>query len=436
MQRVPHRVPRFSWRWLPALLLVPVLLACSIGSETGGTTTTTTGSGTTTPTGPSCATHATTTAEAWVVGQQVVGSIGGSAAGALSHFVYPLGLPNEQDSGNLAVHPGNIAWAPDAHHLAVDIYQPIPDSTPGTYPYVVDTSTHAVTKVPLPGDATNDGLRNLTWADNQTLLILTGDTPGKVDNSAPPSTGAVYSYNIATNAVTTLPGISHVATDGVVRCSTLFYMELTGFAGLGMDSNGANEYRGSAKLHRYNLTTHTEIGSPLTFSDTFNADGSFGFYMVPGWDVSRDGTHIAYQHMAVHLSTGPNDPSTSSTFVAANPDGSSATPIFGGGNPVVTHYSTVPVSISPNGSLVAITAANPTPNIVTDSMSGGSVRYYTPDGYQQPAWLADSSGFDATAEGSSSRNIERYLLSTPLNPQGRAPGAVQVSNATDAASLP
>lgn len=434
MPRLRQKPPRL----LLVLLVIPVLLACSLGSTTGSSTSggSTTGGATATATPIPCATRATTTAEAWVAGQQVVGSIAGGPAGALSHFVYPLGLPNEQDSGNFALYLGNIAWAPDAHHLAVDVYLPFPDSPSMTYPYVVDTTTHAVTRVTVPGDATNTFLRNLSWADNQTLLILTGDTPGKIDNGAPPSTGAVYSYNLSTLAVTTLPGITHAATDGVVRCSTLFYMEVTAFTNLGMDSNGMNEFRGSAVLHRYNLATHTEIGSPLTFSDTFNADGSFGFYMVPGWDASRDGGRIAYQHMSVHLSTGPHDPSTSSTFASANADGSGTTTIFGGGNPVVTHYASVPVSISPNGSLVAISNANPTPNVATDSMSGGSIRYYTPDAFQQPAWLSDSSGFEAEADAGNNRNIERYLLSTPLNGQGQAPGALHTANATFVSTLP
>ncbi|HEY7975747.1 MAG TPA: hypothetical protein VID72_10415 [Ktedonobacterales bacterium] len=417
---------RPSPRLLVALLAIPPLLACSVGS--GGTSS----SGTATTPPPVCATHATTTARAWVAGQQIAGSVGGGAVSTLSNFVSPLGLPSEADTGDLAWYPDNITWSPDAHHIAVDVYLPVPDSNASTYPYLIDTTTHAVTRINAPVNTDNEGLRNLAWADNNTLLILTGDTPGK---SPVPSPAAVYSYNVATTALTTLPGIAHMATDGVVRCNTLFYMEVTPFTNIGVDSNGANEFRGSALLHRYNLTTHTEIGGPITFSDTFNADGSFGFYIVPGWDVSADGTKIAYQHMATHLSTAPHDYSVKSTFFAAGADGSGATQIFGGTNPVFT-YSGVKLAISPNAANVAITSAFPSPDIATDSMTGGSLRYYSPDGYFYPAWLPDSSGFDASAESGSSRFVERYLLSTPLGGSGLAPGSLLVSSASDPASLP
>jgi hypothetical protein len=94
------------------------------------------------------------------------------------------------------------------------------------------------------------------------------------------------------------------------------------------------------------------------------------------------------------------------------------------------------LSISPNGAYVAVTGATPTPDIATDSMSGGSVRYYTPDAYHLAAWLPDSSGFDALADTSTGESIYRYLLSTPLNGSGRAPGAVLVPNGAWPASLP
>lgn len=411
------------------ILALPVmfaLLACTVG---GGATSSVVG--TVAPTPVPCATRATTTAEAWVVGQQVYGKVGSGAVGQLSNFVSPLGLSGEQDSGSLAWYLGNIVFAPDGRHLAVDVYLPFPDSIAGTYPYVVDTTTHAVTRVNISADTGSDGLRNLTWADNNTLLVLTGDSPGKYPV---PETAGLYSYNVSTNAVSALPGITHMATDGVARCSTLFYMEVTPFTNIGVDSNGANEFRGSAILHRYNLSTHTETGSPVTFSDTFNADGSFEFYIVPGWDVSADGTKIAYQHMAVHLSTSAHDYSIHSTFAAANADGSGAAAIFGGSNPVYT-YSGTYLTISPNGQYVAVTDAFPTPDVATDSMSGGSVRYYSPDAYGSVGWLSDSSGFDATTESGSNQNITRYLLSTPLGTNGRAPGVTQVPNAHGPTSL-
>ena len=90
----------------------------------------------------------------WVQAKQVLGRIPASAATAtLSNFVYPLGIQDENAVGN-APTPTLIAVAPDAHHLAVAITQYVPFSVEFN-PYIVDTSTHAVTKVPLAHPITN-----------------------------------------------------------------------------------------------------------------------------------------------------------------------------------------------------------------------------------------------------------------------------------------
>ncbi len=421
---------------LSLTLVLTTLLACSIGgSTTGGAST----GPTPTPTPIPCATRATATARAWATpplgpSPQVVGSIGGGPVTTLSHFVYPLGLPNEHDaSSSFPLYFDQVVWAPDARHLAVGVALPNPDEAPDVYPFVVDTTTHAVTQVSVPGDLMNSGYRSLAWANNSTLLILTGDTPG---NSHTPGTtpSAIYRYDIVAHTTTTLPGITHTTTDGVVRCNTLFYMEVTPMTSLGTDSFGSMEFKGSALLHRYNLTTHTEIGSAITIGDTHDGEGSFGFYFAPGWDAGPLGDHIAYQKSTASLSS-PGHPGVQSQFFAANADGSGATQIFGGPNGVATG-SRVQLAISPSGLLVALTEAYPTPNIASDSMAAGSIKYYTPDGFGRPAWLADNSGFDAWVESGSSRNVERFLLSTPLDASGRAPGSSLVANASGVASLP
>jgi hypothetical protein len=69
-------------------------------------------------------------------------------------------------------------------------------------------------------------------------------------------------------------------------------------------------------------------------------------------------------------------------------------------------------------------------------MAGGGVRFYTPDAASAPAWLSDSSGFDANTTSYPSVDTERYLLSTPPGPGGRAPGSVLVANAQLPATLP
>jgi hypothetical protein len=417
MQRLHH--PALAL----VLVLIPVLLACSLGTgtTTGGVST----GPTPTPTPPPCPTHASATAEAWAQSRQVHGHIGGGAATTLSHFVYPLGLPGEPASDPYSPFLSNIVWAPDALHLAVDVNVSMPDEAPSAYPYVVDTTTHAVTRVPDPAGSSLGAGRNLAWADNHTLLIFTGDTPagGQLPGGAPT---AFYSYNITTAALATLPGVAHAATDGVVRCSTLYYLEVTPFATIGMTPLGQSVYRGNALIHRYNLATHTELGAAFPISQTWDEDGSFGFYQWSGWDVASDNTHIAYQQMQVTYTAGASGPTIHSHFFAANPDA-----------PVpVTSQSGADLAISPNGTSIAVTRAYPTPNIATGNMSGGGVRYYTPDAASAPAWLADSSGFDANTTSFLSGDIERYLLSTPLGGSGRAPGSVQVVSAQLPATLP
>jgi hypothetical protein len=94
-----------------------------------------------------CATRATATAIVWDEGQQVHGRINGAAATPLSAFSYPLGLPGEGASSPSQL--GVIVVAPDGRHLAVTATVQTSRGT-ATYPYTVDTMTHAVTRVTLP----------------------------------------------------------------------------------------------------------------------------------------------------------------------------------------------------------------------------------------------------------------------------------------------
>jgi hypothetical protein len=385
------------------------------------------------PSSSSCGSHATNTAEAWISGNQVVGTIHGAPVATLSSFTYPLGVPHETSEPRYSVNLANLAWAPDAKHLAVNATIAPGDMAPYTYPYVVDTSSHAVTRVVLPGDIFNSAYRNLAWVDNQTLLILTGDTPG---GGAPGSvSGGVYSYNLETRAVSVLPGISHVSTAGVVRCGVLFYLEVTPFGpSIGVNYAGSNVFKGSARLHRYSLASHSEIGSPVTISQTYDTDGSFGFYFQPGWDVASDGLSLVYQYMDVHVGSSAADHEVRSHFLKSGVDGSGAAVILSGAHPV-TSYTGASVAISPDSRLVAVTGALPSPRVATGDSGGGSVRYYTPDAFEPSAWLSDSSGFDAGVSSAAGEDIERYLLSTGLDPRGRTPGRRLVRNARYPAAL-
>ena len=420
---------------LPVIFTL-VLAACSSAAATGGHPTATAGGshggGGSTPTPAPCVTRATAQGEAWVSGQQVAGTLNGGSVTTLSNFAYPLGIPNEGAVGNTP-KPSFITWSPDGKHLGVMIQQTVPFSVEYT-PFVVDTSTHAVTKVPLPDaisvPSEETPKRMLAWADNHTLIIMDG-----YSNSHTTSHN-VYSYDITANTLSTLPGISD-AVEGVARCGTLFYLKVTAFSPMPGDTSGNHFQVASGQINRYDLSAHTTIGSAYTIGDATTFAGAEGQVTLMGWDVTHDGVRIAYQRTAATLTPGVDSGmKLISHFFAANADGSGATPILNGA-PAATSNTASEIAISPNDALVAVTDANPTPDALTGSMSGGSPRAYTPDATGAPAWLADSSGFDAS-KGSESivSDIYRYLLSTPLNSAGQAPGSDQVPGAILPASLP
>jgi hypothetical protein len=182
-------------------------------------------------------------------------------------------------------------------------------------------------------------------------------------------------------------------------------------------------------LHRYDLSAQKEAGPPLTLGDTSTFDGAEGDVSLMGWDVSRDGTKLAYQQTSVSAAAiGPV--AITSTFFAANVDGSRATLILDG----ATANSPVHLSISPNGQLVAVTNAEPSPTVLSGSISGGPAHYYQPDALGPPVWLANSSAFEADNPlTTNSNSIDLYPLNTS---GGRAPGSVAHANATSPATLP
>jgi hypothetical protein len=410
-------------RWSIGLVAVMSITAgCTISAGTGGPP-----GATATPTPPPCNTHATTTAIAWGEGQQIHGGIGGAAPAQLSNFSYPLGLPDEGFSGNQTV-PGYVAISPDGHHIAVDedVFVPF---TEEVYPYVVDTSTHAVARVMLPAYpfTPDEEPRLLAWADNHTLIVFQG-----LSNRGGSSTNT-YAYDISTNSATPLPGITG-AVEGEVRCSTLYWMDLGTFTVLsGSDPNHTS--KAPERIHRYDLTSHTEIGSPITISDASTYGGAEGQVDYAGWDVSRDNTKLVYQHMTVTFSGG--NPHQSSQFFAANADGTGATQILTG-PPPVTSTTGARLSISPDGTKVAVTNAQGTPTVATGPTSGtGGTLFYSPDASGQPAWLSDNSGFLATVgvESEPPNDIYQYLLATPPV-GGRVPGTEVHAAGTDPATLP
>lgn len=375
-------------------------------------------SGPTPPPPPPCATPSSAKTEAWIANNQVVGCINASTPAVLSSFTYPLGLPGEGgQAGNATL--GALFWAPDARHLAVIVQAPGVGGA--AYPYLVDTTTHAVTRVPLPsyprGASTWSARHLLAWADARTLLVFAGA-------SIQGSGGTVsYRYDLTTEVATPLPGVTSAA-EGLVRGSTLFYLELTPLARIASTS----DYKGSASLHRYDLMSQREGGTPLRLGETYTFDGAEGAVFGMGWDVSPDGSHLVYQQTIV-ANPARNPLVFQSQFFAANADGSGASAILGG----ETAATGVNILISPNGRFVVVTGAEPKPDIFSGSIRGGRAYYYTPDASGIPTWLADNSGFevDQALDGAAER-IVRYTLNTS---DVRGPGLDVLTNANHPAIL-
>ena len=352
--------------------------------------------------------------------KQVVGSINGGPETVLSTFSYPLGLPDEGQYGDAALTA--LAWAPDARHLVVAaaVSEPYVEAL---YPYIVDTNTHAVTRITLPASALASERESVhrvfAWADNHTLIIFGGFGGGSNGSGGT----VTYRYDISQNSLTPLPGVT-AAYEGVVRCNTLFYLEVSPLAQIG----GSAISKGSALLHRYDLTTQSEIGAPITLGDTSTFRGAEGDVELLGWDASPDGTRIVYQQTKVSLDNNQRLVKTSK-FFAANADESGANAILTG----ATATSGVFLAISPDGQLVAVTNAQPTPAVLSGSLSGGAAHYYQPDAEGPPIWLADSSGFEVDSALGSEQGIERWTLNTG---GGKAQGATVHQNSDSPAILP
>lgn len=395
-------------------------------SGTGGSGTPTVGKGSTpSPSPKTCASQATATALGFADGPNLAGNIP-EPPGAplplptlLSNFTYPLGIPDENTVGNAPALTFS-AFAPDAKHLAVAVQQNVP-FTEEYDPYVVDTSTLAVTRILLPSPvkiANSDRIPRLfAWADAHTLIVFANPAL----NGAP--VGPTYSYNITTQALTPLAGAKG-ALEGVVRCGILFYSTVGAFAILS-PSDPNHTQSAPLFINRYDLSTNTGVGAPFKIGAASTWAGAEGDVDYAGWDVSQNGTRIAYQTEKV-----TPGPTIASTWFAANADGTGASPIL----LKVTANQGARMAISPDGTQVAVTEAMPAPDVVSGTMSGGPATFYdTPLGFAQPGWLANSHGFFASS--STTASPISVLLYIPCGATHCA-GTAVVAKASYPATLP
>ena len=433
---------------LVGALLIIIFAACGlIGSGTVVPTATPQ-----TPLPTICASKATATAHSWVSGKQIVGSLNGGPVSPISNFVYPLGLPLEDVFEPTA--PGFTTWAPNGKHLATLMSVLVPGEI-FSYPYIVDTTTHVATELPLPAGmmmASPIGMewareRSLAWADSNHLVIF-AVSPNEIGGINGSQT-TTYLYTLSTQTLIPLPGVTS-ALQGAVRCGTLYYLELTPMKQFQRCQYRAPApdyywYIGGADLRRYDLVTKTPIGQPYPLGATSSCpDFNAGEVDAMGWDITAGGKSLVYQQTVVSHGPLSNPPGgydkvqTDSTFLVENlSNPSSPTPILAGAKSNANAF----LAISPDQKSVAVVATDslligdPSSALVyTGFMGGGAASILDPSAGGLPAWYADSTGFDTSGLWKDTPDAEQpYLLQFQLG----MPHAVgNISGEHHPASLP
>lgn len=219
-------------------------------------------------------------------------------------------------------HAGPLAWAPDNRHLAVVIGQPTVardalGAATGAL-YIVDTTTGATTLI-APRDHSQPGVAvgpaAYAWADKNTLVYATA--------------GHLASYQLDTRASTAVPGIAGLAVDVEVRGHTLYYMSY-------QPPDGPLVILPVA-LRQHNLLTQADTSVAdlglaqfqVTGCNTVGCEAAPAVpALAPAWDVSADGTQLAYESITA---LAPDLSSASATFWYATtaPTPAAATPTAG-----------------------------------------------------------------------------------------------------------
>ncbi len=233
---------------------------------------------------------------------------------------------------------------------------------------IITVSSGAIAPVPalLESNANDVRLteRVAGWIDNSTVWYI--------------NYGGLYTYTIGAGGTTLIDPL-HSPEDAVLRGSTLFWSNfISGGPGGGSSA--------STGIHRYNISTHAALPGTISQGTMPECGCSPGDYRLLGWDASPDGAHVAYQ--VGSLSGG----GMVSQFFYANADGSGASQIAS----YATAHSVTRMQISPNGALVAISGALPSPTVVTASVTSPghsgdpNLNFYAPDASSYPVWKWDT----------------------------------------------
>jgi hypothetical protein len=362
------------------VVLIPLLLllaSCASPSSTAGTigtpatshATPNTPHATPTPSGPPPHAFAWTQHESSGLAQ-VWASVNGATPVQITHSPAPGLGPCDT-----IITYGPPIFSPDlAHVVAIESTASCGDGPLYGQIAIINVATASGTVV-LPGSASpapRTNMRTVGWVDSNTIFYLWS--------------AGVFTYAMGAAGPTQLPGVTN-PEEAVVRGHTLFYLR----------SDRASTVV-TLSLHRYDLTTNTEIGNPIAMGQFSTCLCSPGDYALPGWDVSRDGAHVVYQHTTAR--TDQNFGAGTSQIMFANADGSNATQIAQS----LTTTNFVRMQLSPNGQLVALDGVIQTDQVVTASTASaggaGDPNYhtYSPNAAGFPVWKWDNSSFWAASQ--------------------------------------
>jgi hypothetical protein len=234
---------------------------------------------------------------------------------------------------------------------------------------IINASSGTITAVPGANSYDRSSERTDGWLNNNTIFFV---------NSA-----GLFTYTLGAGSPTQLPGVTG-ADEAVLRGSTLFWTQVT-------YASGPKNW--TSTLHRYDMSTHTALAGSISLGQVHMCECSPGDVLFQGWDVSPNGSHVAYQ-VTTPL-TGANGGIASSHIYYANADGTGASQIA----EYMSTNATAGMQISPNGQLVAFTGALPSPSVITASvtspgnLSDPNFHSYTPNADRYPVWKWDSSSF-------------------------------------------
>jgi hypothetical protein len=396
---------RMSWPTLICALLacVIVLFGCSFPSPGGSGSSTpsaTSGSGGT-PAAPTATPLPRPHALAWFqTDSHNVGQIWASVNGAAAHQV--THMPASTADCRYDEHWSPPVYSPDLSKIVAGWGSADCTDGPEHGPlYVINATTGAATAVPTAGIRLS--LRDAGWIDNSTVWWIDGRHVNQ------------YVVGGSASVIGTLT--SSFTSDAVLRGNTLFFSDASGSGYV---------------LKRFDMSSHTVLSGSISLGTTNPCICSHNDALTPGFDVSADGSHIVYQKTAPASGTsGDEEGVGSSQFFYANADGSGATRIA----TVATAASMVKMQLAPNGALVAVARAEPTPSVFTASvtspgLSGDpNLRFYTPDGRSYPVWKTDSATFWASTKDLDNvyapafGNMEHFTVGTGAGSVGAAGGA-------------